>query len=103
MPDYENLHQLMSAYFHQDWDLEADDEDGVLQNFARTTWPEEIDRTRDQATAFAEAHPEGLKQAFEDRFAPMIDTGETDADVRAWLHWLAERLGEHRSLAPDKP
>ncbi|MDJ0644003.1 MAG: contact-dependent growth inhibition system immunity protein [Erythrobacter sp.] len=103
MREYDALANLLESNFHQDWDLECEDEDAVVRQYARTNLQTEIDRAREQTLAFIAAHGLDTCKAFDRHFPSTIVIGSTDEEGRDWLLWLAQRLEEYRDLAPTRP
>lgn len=90
-----DLYQFLGGYFHQDWDLEADDWEGVVDNYVNDdpvagplrTLAEEIDYLRTTRTE-AELSQFLLRTAGA-YYNPRPLT------YKVWLAQLAERLRQH--------
>ena len=87
-----DLYQFFAAYFHQDWDLEADDWQGIVDNYVDAdpvagplrTMAQEIDHLR-------EVRPESdLKQFLVRQVG--VDYGPDPLTYKEWLGQIADRL-----------
>lgn len=97
---YDQLEQLVNAYFHQDWPDEYEDEASVLAGFVSGNWSDDVQRTIAQIDHYLAAHPDGLSKAFVADFNPMIVIGANDAEAEQWLVWVRDYLVQHLSSAP---
>jgi hypothetical protein len=87
-----DLYQFFAAYFHQDWDLEADDWQGVVDNYINAdpvaghlrTLAQEIDDLRQ-----ARAEPD-LRQFLV--YTVGVDYGPQPLTYKEWLGQIADRL-----------
>lgn len=106
---YPNLDQLLGAYFHQDWVDEHLDERGVVSEFIKTNWRDDVTRTVADVERFALAHREDTMSALNEIFTPGIVVGRDDQEAMTWLLAVAEMLkqgvGEAllRPVEPQKP
>lgn len=81
-----HLRALMAAYFHQDYDLNGDDDAAILVTFAESAWPADVDATIAEIDRLLAQGIEGLL----DRFDAVADpagyiVAENDEDVQQWL------------------
>ncbi|AMO59075.1 contact-dependent growth inhibition system immunity protein [Mycolicibacterium smegmatis] len=87
-----DLYQFLATNFHQDWDLEADDWEGIVDNYVNEdpvaeplrTLAQEIDDLRE---ARAEAD---LKQFLVRKVG--VDYGPDPLTYKEWLGQIADRL-----------
>jgi CdiI immunity protein len=97
---YEQLQQLVNAYFHQDWPDDHGDEEAVLTDFVHTNWSDDVQQTIAQIDRYLAEHPTGVLESFVSDFNPMITIGADDAEARAWLERARAHLSQHISLSP---
>jgi hypothetical protein len=97
---YDQLEQLINAYFHQDWTEEHENEESVLADFVRTNWQEDVQLTVVQIKQYLTEHPNGLLESFTSDFTPMIIIGTGDTEAKAWLENVCEYLLGHSSDSP---
>jgi hypothetical protein len=90
------LEQFFGAYFHQDWPLEADNWQGVVDHYSSSPT-----RTSQQLDTLA-THIDELRHSRPDSELPatMMDIGgfydpRPDMTYREWLGSVAERLRQH--------
>lgn len=87
-----DMYQFFAAYFHQDWDLEADDWQGIVDSYINAdpvaqplrTLAQEIDDLR-------EARPEADLRQFLVRTVGVYYSPEP-LTYKEWLSQIAERL-----------
>lgn len=89
---YPELAALLGGYLHQDWDLEQDSLEGVLDSYVSVTDQPAVRAAAAEARRFNAEHPVGLLAAFEREFRADIIIGQDDEQARAWLDWLAAGL-----------
>ena len=77
--DVERLHQFFGAYFHEDWDLEAPDWDGLVKRFVKD-------------------HPEAKTIA---ELSDLIDRYASQHDDEALGHLMLRELGCYYWPAAD--
>ncbi len=99
---YNQLDQLISAYFHQDWSDEHEDEESVLADFVSTNWQSDVQLTVDQISQYLAEHPLGLLESFTSDFSPMIIIGTDDVQAKAWLNKVHTYLLEHIANSPTQ-
>lgn len=95
------LYQFLAANFHQDWDLEADDWQGIVDKYVNqdpTAGPllelaNEIDDMR-------EARSERELKHFLVRTVG-VDYGPKPLSYKEWLGQIANRLREHATAIED--
>ena len=91
------MRQFFGGYFHQDWDLMADDWQGLVDNYARDTSndpPDEIRSLISDIEEFRLTHSEAELDA------ALLQTGASYAPLppetyAGWLGKVAERLRQH--------
>jgi hypothetical protein len=90
------LDQFFGAYFHQDWDLEADDWQGIVDQFSASAT-----RTSEQLNELADNLDHLTSQYSEDRLATVISSlggyynPRPEMTFTNWLQQVAERLREN--------
>ena len=77
--DFPRLDHLIKAYFHQDYDLIADDIEGLMSDFITTSRPAERDAVRSDIERYLLAHHHDLDQAFRSAYG-------FDVDPQLWGH-----------------
>ena len=90
-----DLYQFFAAYFHQDWDLEADDWEGIVDNYVNVdpvagplmTLAQEIDDLR-------EARPEPDLEQFL-VYTVGVYYAPQPLTYKEWLGQIADRLRQH--------
>ena len=89
------LYQFFAAYFHQDWDLEADDWEGIVDNYVNE------DPVAEPLRSLAQEIDE-LRQAREESdlrqflvYTVGVDYGPQPLTYREWLGQIADRLRQH--------
>lgn len=96
-----DLYQFLATNFHQDWDLEADDWQGIVDNYVNEdpiagplrVLAQEIDDLRD-----ARAEPE-LKQFLV--YTVGVDYGPQPLSYKEWLGQIADRLRKRATIIED--
>lgn len=97
-----DLYQFFAAYFHQDWDLEADDWQGIVDNYINADpvaeplrgLAQEIDHLR-------EARPEGELEQFLVYTVGVYYSPEP-LTYRAWLGQVADRLRQEAAAIDNR-
>lgn len=88
------LHRFFAAYFHQDWDLEADDWEGIVNGYAADHPTAELLRTLAQeidALCEARAEPD-LEQFLV--YTVGVYYEPKPLTYKEWLGQIAERLSQ---------
>ncbi|TMS53651.1 contact-dependent growth inhibition system immunity protein [Mycobacterium sp. DBP42] len=95
-----DLHRFFAAYFHQDWDLEADDWEGIVDTYA-TDHPsaELLRKLADEIDGLCEVRPEADLEQFLVYTVGVYYVPEP-LTYKAWLGQVANRLRE-RAAAID--
>ncbi|BBZ18611.1 contact-dependent growth inhibition system immunity protein [Mycolicibacterium gadium] len=96
-----DLYQFLATNFHQDWDLEADDWQGIVDNYVNEDpavgplrqLAQEIDDLRD-----TRPEPE-LKQFLV--YTVGVDYGPQPLMYKEWLSLIADRLRKQASAIED--
>jgi hypothetical protein len=96
-----DLYQFLATNFHQDWDLEADDWQGIVDNYVNEDpiagplreLAQEIDDLRE-----ARAEPE-LKQFLV--YTVGVDYGPQPLSYKEWLGQVADRLRKQATAIED--
>ena len=98
-----DVEQFFGAYFHQDWLLEADDWQGVVDQYSALPT-----RTSQQLYALAK-HVDEFRDSRPASELPtaMMDIGgfydpRPEMTYREWLGQIAERLRQHASAIASK-
>lgn len=97
---YPHLADLMGGYLHQDWDIEHDDLDSVLDGFAGVSDSTTVKAVAAEVRRFMADHPTDLLASFERTFRPDIIIGSDDVEASKWLKWLAVSLEVRADLSP---
>ena len=83
---YPNLSVLMGGYLHQDYDLEYEDDDAAIRDYAATHGEPELRQTVEEFDQLLATPEAGLLRRFEDGVGDLdYIVGETDSEARAWL------------------
>ena len=87
-----DLHRFFAAYFHQDWDLEADDWEGIVDGYAADHPAAELLRTLAQEIDdLREAHVEpDLRQFLV--YTVGVHYNPQPMTYEEWLGQIADRL-----------
>jgi hypothetical protein len=99
-----NLFQLLGGYFNEDWDLEADDDQGVVELFMKQESREKIQQTLNELRSLLgqkKSEDELNKIVFDElhcRYSPTAD-GLTTSQ---WLASIADQIdfGLRRASEP---
>ncbi|CAN5552287.1 hypothetical protein BH11ACT6_BH11ACT6_30130 [soil metagenome] len=88
-----DLGQFFGAYFHQDWDLEADDWPGLVDNYVDDT----PHAARLRALAQEIDHLRGTRTGsdLEDLVSRKVDYLPESSNYDVWLGEVAHRLRQH--------
>ncbi len=97
MSDFPTLQNLFSAYFHQDWSLEHDSADAVVDSWREGEDAEYIARARDEldrllARDLDDAALGAAVRALGSEYDPPRDTARGDGGWRDWLVSVKQRL-----------
>jgi CdiI immunity protein len=101
--EYSELKDFLSAYFHQDWMLEAEDPDQIVANYLAIGWSaEELNALATQVIQFTESISEdsALDQALLSQLGCYYSTNQDGTTTRAWLHHLASELRDGAGRTP---
>lgn len=80
------LHDLMSSYFHQDYDLMGDSDNEILIAFVQTHSPEVIRQAVAEIDHVLATPPEGLLKRYAQATGEMnMIIGDNDESAREWL------------------
>jgi hypothetical protein len=89
------LHRFFAAYFHQDWDLEADDWEGIVDGYAADHPAAELlRRLAQEVDGLREARPEPDLEQFL-VYTVGVYYEPKPLTYKVWLGQIAERLREH--------
>jgi hypothetical protein len=92
-----HLRSLMSDYFHQDYDLNGDDDTAILVSFAESSWPADVDRTIADIDHLLTYGKTGLLREFTAAVGPTdYIVAENDEDLLQWLTSARTTLATHR-------
>lgn len=81
-----HLRNMMSSYFHQDYDLSGPDDEAILKSYARHRGHEAIMSTVKEIEQLLSMPGDGLLVRFEDETGHgNMMIGESDAEAREWL------------------
>ena len=95
------MQQFLGGHFHQDWDLEAEDWQGVVDNFA-------ADETSVELYALAHSIDTLRDTCDEDQLKVVMPTQALCAynprpkTYQEWLSQIAERLRQHAKATDDR-
>jgi lysophospholipase L1-like esterase len=89
------LHRFFAAYFHQDWDLEADDWEGIVDGYAADHPAAELlRRLAQEIDGLREARPEpDLEQFLVYTVGAYYEPNPLT--YKEWLGQIADRLRQH--------
>jgi len=89
---FPELREFFGGYFHQDWDIDARDDDGVIRLYLREASPEDVAAVRRQLHGLLEL---GLSEAeLADRLYSDLGSYYLPTDgIADWLRSVRERLG----------
>lgn len=86
MTDYPALSNMMSSYFHQDYDLMGDSDAEILADFARTHSADEVRRAVAEIDRIMATPVEGLLQRYAEQTGPWdMAIGVDDISALEWL------------------
>ncbi|MGE2734733.1 contact-dependent growth inhibition system immunity protein [Mycolicibacterium vaccae] len=86
------LYQFLAAYFHQDWDLEADDWQGIVDNYVdAVATPAPLLRLAEQIDELRTSRPEPQLDEFLFRQVG-VDYSPAPLTYGEWLEQIASRL-----------
>ena len=95
------LYQFLATNFHQDWDLEADDWQGIVDNYVKedpTAGP--LQELASEIDDLREARPESeLKQFLVHTVG--VDYGPQPLSYNDWLGKIADRLRRQAAANED--
>jgi hypothetical protein len=96
---YDALQEFFLAYFHPDWQLDADSGSEVVEDFVRTSDPKFVDRVKVdlrelvvEPISDAEMHDTIIRE-----YSLFYDPTRDNLTMRAWLESL---LRELQTLSP---
>lgn len=97
MSDFPTLQNLFSAYFHQDWSLEHDSADAVVDAWREGEDDEYIARAREEldrllARDLDDAALGAAVRALGSEYDPTRDGSRSDGGWRDWLTSVQRRL-----------
>lgn len=93
--DYPELEQLLGGYFQQDFDIVAEDDEGLIHQYLKDATPEQKSALIEDIERFLANHPTGAYAAFEDYFSPQAMFYEpSDSGVLEWLEAVLDLLNE---------
>ncbi|MEU5465905.1 contact-dependent growth inhibition system immunity protein [Streptomyces althioticus] len=95
MNRYPTLRELAQAYFHQDYDLEADTPLEVVALFRRAVGPEKAGELRDEIASllFTVADDGDVAQVWLEQAGAFYDPRLDGVTPREWLRQVAAELG----------
>lgn len=95
--EFESLESFIDNWFHQDWDLEADSWQALVEKFRTVSRKERVQSVHQDLTAFLKRHKDDAEvDAFLfDEFGCGYDP-RPDQSVRDWLTELAAALKRRR-------
>ena len=93
---HENILQhFFSCYFHQDWDIEAEDKTQVVQNYLQAeASPEDVARLRADMIAYVENEPDDdvLEEKLCTDLGCYYNTHADGLTAREWMLGIADLL-----------
>ena len=100
---FPDLFQFFAGYFNQDWDLDAPDDDGVIEGFLREEPREFVDAVRREIRAFIGLRlPEDvLQQAVWRDLGCSYDPAADGVSMTQWIRSVSERLGRDPPRPPE--
>jgi hypothetical protein len=103
------LDQFFGAYFHQDWDLEADDWEGVVDNYVKANpTADTLRKIAQEIDDMRTARSEPELAQFLIRGVDVCYDPRPEAPFKEWLGQVAARLRKHtteidgRTASPDE-
>jgi hypothetical protein len=87
--NFPHLDHLIKSYFHQDYDLIADDIEGLIEDFNNTTPRADRDATRIDIERYLEAHNKTLEQDFRRVYGFDVDPALWGLSTEAFLTKLS--------------
>jgi len=91
-PSYPALANLLSGWFHQDFDVVGDTLDDVIDAFSATSSAAQRQSLLADIARFLEIGDERLDAEFRRIFNPDVESTEFATSTRAFLEAIAERL-----------
>ncbi|MFA5708856.1 contact-dependent growth inhibition system immunity protein [Mycolicibacterium sp.] len=90
-----DLDQFFGAYFHQDWVLEADDWEGVVDSYVNgaSRTPELLRGLATEIESLRVANTDTALEQLMDKIGVNYDP--QPLAYKDWLHQIAERLRQH--------
>jgi CdiI immunity protein len=87
--DFAHLDNLIKAYFHQDYDLIADDIEGLMSDFVQTSPRAEREAVRSDIEQYLITHRDDLDQAFRSAYGFDVDPQLWGLSTEGFLTKLA--------------
>jgi CdiI immunity protein len=90
----ERLSAFLGAYFHQDWELDARDPEGVVSQYLASSRPEEAALLAQDVVEFAASHTddERLDRALLDELGCYYNPNADGMTPREWLGTVSKAL-----------
>lgn len=97
------MHQFFGGYFHQDWDMMADDWQGIVDNYARDA---RNDPPHERRSLIRDIDELRLTHSEAELDAALRDAGAyyrpmPPGTYKEWLGQLVERLRQHADAAEN--
>lgn len=100
---FSGLRDFFSAYFHEDWVLEAKDPDHVVSSYLAVGWSaKELNELASQMLRFAESISDdaALEQALFTELGCYYAPSADKVSARVWLQHIASDLRDAAGRAP---
>jgi hypothetical protein len=95
-----HLQNMMSSYFHQDYDLSGPDDEAILKSYAEHRSLDIVMGTVKEIGQLLSMPADGLLARFEDATGhDNMIIGETDAEARAWLEASCTVLNSYIAIS----
>lgn len=89
---YPQLADLISGWFHQDYDIEGETVAEVISAFRAVTPPDEQAALRTDISAFLAEHAAAMEEDFETIFQPDVTPSALSGSTRAFLEEIQALL-----------
>lgn len=89
---FPHLEDLIKTYFHQDYDLIAEDLEGLMHHYVSTTPQANRDAVRADIERYLSAHAKGLDATFRREYAYDVDPETWGYSTEAFLRKLASLI-----------
>ncbi|MCF6280838.1 MAG: hypothetical protein L3J28_01305 [Candidatus Polarisedimenticolaceae bacterium] len=94
--DYPELADLMSGWFHQDFDIEGETVPEIISAFIASSSANQCESIMSEILSFIQEHNENLSEYFIQIFEPDIELTEFAETTKAFLEEIYNCLNEAR-------